>query len=378
MSSMQVADVREQVADRRAALAAGPELPRRGERLAVVVELGRLRLHLEGLAVLPVQARLGVEGVHLRGPALHEEEDDAPGLRRVVRRAVAAEPAGEATGRRHRRPGRTGGRPGPPRRTRRRSGGASRGGSSGAGRIVRSGACPVPYSGRDQASGGPRDQFRKMNSLTLIRTWAKSAQTRSSSPRRPGGMPSSSPWLVEEAQGRLQLGLRRRPGVGVQVHPPDPAARVEPLDRQHRAAQQPRLLGDERVVHQDQRLGGHVRHVAAPDRGQRLGHVEGDQHRRQEVPPDVEVKAAAAVAVERAAGLGAAVVVGVVVHERREIDLDAGAAPSGLRAGRRRPGSRRGWPRPPAGGRASGAAAGCRGRRPPPRARTCWPCGTCC
>ena len=40
-------DVREQVADRRAAGAAGPELPRRGEGLAVVVELGRLRLHLE-------------------------------------------------------------------------------------------------------------------------------------------------------------------------------------------------------------------------------------------------------------------------------------------------------------------------------------------
>ncbi len=81
-------DVREQVADRRAAGAAGPELPRRGEGLAVVVELGRLRLHLERLAVLPIQPRLGIEGVHLRGPALHEEEDDVPGPRPVVRRSV--------------------------------------------------------------------------------------------------------------------------------------------------------------------------------------------------------------------------------------------------------------------------------------------------
>ena len=160
-----------------------------------------------------------------------------------------------------------------------------------------------------------------------MRTWAKSAQIRSSTPRSSGRNAQLVAVAVEESQGRLQFGLRRRPGVGVQVHPPDPAGRVEPLDRQHPPRPEPRLLGDERVVHQDQCLGRDVRHVAAPCRDQRRGHVEGGQHRRREVPPDGDVQAAPAVAVERAAGLGTTVVIAVVVHERGEVDLDSGPLP---------------------------------------------------
>ena len=41
-------------------------------------------LTLIGLAVFAVEARLGVERVDLRRSAIHEQEDDAPRLRREV------------------------------------------------------------------------------------------------------------------------------------------------------------------------------------------------------------------------------------------------------------------------------------------------------
>ena len=179
-----VADVREQVADRRAARAAGPELPRRGEGLAVVVELGRLRLHLERLAVLPLQPRLGIEGIHLRGPALHEQEDDAPGLRRVVRRPAGGgvtrpgrrcigtvEPVGQEGGEGHRA----------------ESAGAAPEHLAAGRRWAGESSAVVHDWFRTRAatrSGAwPPGHFRKMNSLTLMRTWARSVHTRSSSSR---------------------------------------------------------------------------------------------------------------------------------------------------------------------------------------------------
>ncbi len=69
--------VRKQLADRDAALAVLLEFPRAAERVAVVVELRRLDLHLERLAVLRGQPRLGIERVDLRRPAIHVEEDHA-------------------------------------------------------------------------------------------------------------------------------------------------------------------------------------------------------------------------------------------------------------------------------------------------------------
>jgi hypothetical protein len=54
-------DIREQVADRRPALAVLLELPRTGQRVADIVELRRLDLRAERLAVLALQQRLGIE-----------------------------------------------------------------------------------------------------------------------------------------------------------------------------------------------------------------------------------------------------------------------------------------------------------------------------
>ena len=48
------------------------------QHVAHVVELGGVRLHLDGLAVLAIEPRLGVERVDLGGAAVHVEEDDAP------------------------------------------------------------------------------------------------------------------------------------------------------------------------------------------------------------------------------------------------------------------------------------------------------------
>ena len=78
-------DMRKQVADRDAALAVIPELPGAAEHVADVVELRRVGLDLDRLPVLAVETWLGVERVHLRWPAVHEQEDDARGLGRKVR-----------------------------------------------------------------------------------------------------------------------------------------------------------------------------------------------------------------------------------------------------------------------------------------------------
>lgn len=60
-----LADVGKQVAHGQAALAVAVELPRTAEGGAVVVELDRLHRQREGPAVFTIQARLGIEGVHL-------------------------------------------------------------------------------------------------------------------------------------------------------------------------------------------------------------------------------------------------------------------------------------------------------------------------
>src|SRR5262249_42873638 len=69
-------NVRKEIADGNATLAVLLERPRRFDDLADVVELRRRDFHLDGFAVLAVEARLGIERIHLRRPAIHVQEDD--------------------------------------------------------------------------------------------------------------------------------------------------------------------------------------------------------------------------------------------------------------------------------------------------------------
>ena len=60
-----------------------------GERIKRAgLPLGRDRPAGQRLAVILVEHRLGIEAVHLREPAVHEQEDDVLRLRRVVQPAV--------------------------------------------------------------------------------------------------------------------------------------------------------------------------------------------------------------------------------------------------------------------------------------------------
>src|SRR5207249_3978724 len=73
-------DMRKEVADLRAATAIRRELPLRAleKELLVagaVARLGMIELHL--FAVVGVQSWLRIEGIDVRDPAAHEQEDDA-------------------------------------------------------------------------------------------------------------------------------------------------------------------------------------------------------------------------------------------------------------------------------------------------------------
>ena len=79
----------EEVRDLDAGAAPLPEGPAAGHELGLVgIDLGQLQVGAEaggeGLAVVAIQDRLGVEAVHLAQAALHEEEDDALGLGREM------------------------------------------------------------------------------------------------------------------------------------------------------------------------------------------------------------------------------------------------------------------------------------------------------
>jgi hypothetical protein len=81
----------DEVAHPEPALAPAAEGPGAAHHLAVVLELGLLDLadHLRGiLPVVLLEHRLVVEGVHLRGPAVHVEKDDVARARREMRPAA--------------------------------------------------------------------------------------------------------------------------------------------------------------------------------------------------------------------------------------------------------------------------------------------------
>ena len=81
-----VADVREQVADQQSRFAARLELPRAGEQVAGLGELDSRFLAGVWLAIVLLERGLVIKRIDLRRPAVHEQEDDALGLRLEVRR----------------------------------------------------------------------------------------------------------------------------------------------------------------------------------------------------------------------------------------------------------------------------------------------------
>ena len=82
-----LADVGKERADWCTALTMLFEFPEAAERLADIVELCRLNLHREGLAILGVKPWFGVPRIDLRWTAVHIEIDDAATLGREVTRA---------------------------------------------------------------------------------------------------------------------------------------------------------------------------------------------------------------------------------------------------------------------------------------------------
>ena len=108
--------VGKELADRGAGVAVALEAERRPQHHSADLENGGGRLHPDGLAAFLLQPGLGVEGVHLRRPAVHEEKDHRLGSGRVV-----SGPGSQRDGSRGRLPGpasRPGGRTGPGRRSR--------------------------------------------------------------------------------------------------------------------------------------------------------------------------------------------------------------------------------------------------------------------
>src|SRR5688572_20136948 len=78
------AQMREQIADERAAFAAGFELPAGLEQTALLVRKTAADAHR--LAVRDEELRLMIERVHVRHASIRENENDALGLRRKMRR----------------------------------------------------------------------------------------------------------------------------------------------------------------------------------------------------------------------------------------------------------------------------------------------------
>src|SRR5262245_19705861 len=69
-------DMREQIADRYAALTVLPELPRTLHDRSDIVELRRRNLHLYPLAMFPIEARLWIKRVNLGRSTIHVKHND--------------------------------------------------------------------------------------------------------------------------------------------------------------------------------------------------------------------------------------------------------------------------------------------------------------
>ena len=318
-------DVGKEVADRDAALAVLAKLPGALEHVAHVVELGRVGLDLDRLTVLAIEPGLGVERVDLGRPAVHVQEDDAPRPRRKMARPWR--PAGPAGSRRQGPAGgsspiiapKAGSRSSAAQRHRAKTVGAAQEHVA-AGQRARAkwrqcmdGRCPVPDTARSQA-----DLIDENKLFYVDQHMAEVGPGLSLRLARPAlpGFACRKARQSARLVGRWAAG-RRRSRTGRRF-----AARSDGSGRARAcSAQSAASLMHQRIIQQRQGLGGDVRDVAPAHAGERHRGVEGQEHRVQEVSPDVQVDASPAVAVERARPLRAA----ATFHERREIRRHARA-----------------------------------------------------
>ena len=229
----------EEVADLHAALAAGPELPRRLQQVPGGGELHPRLLPGDGLPVVLLEHRLGVEGIDLARPAVHEQEDDALGLRCEVRLAARS-------GRRRVRA---------PRPLALRRAGMSARASSPKLFAADGGACrdaTVGRSGMARTSSACGTQSTYTNSLLAKQDLAPRGPRLARGPRRPS--PARAPRRSAARSSATRFLRGRRPGEG---HAGTPRfARRRRSRRRQRVGERLGLLRDERVVHQVERLRG--------------------------------------------------------------------------------------------------------------------------
>ena len=158
----------------------------------------------------------------------------------------------------------------------------------------------------------------KINSFILINTWQRSAQA-SSVGSASAVAARSFPSRCPARKARLALSFLSL-SAGGRARRDRACPRRSRVDRAgsavRRLAQSLGFADDQRVVHQGERLGGHVRDVSPAHRRERHGCIEGEEHRVQEIAPDVQVDAPPAVAVEGARSTGPA----AAFHVARQVN----------------------------------------------------------
>ena len=140
-----------------------------------------------------------------------------------------------------------------------------------------------------------------MNSLRLKIAWATSCQTGCDCIRPSAGIPRSSALCTDQSGQPRGLVAGRRASESRHEHPPRSLVGCRGRVRQNPPAPMPSQGDDQRIVEQGQRLVGHVGRVA-PARGE-LGNrlVEQGQKPRRLHQRHLQIEAAPAVAIQRAA-----------------------------------------------------------------------------
>ena len=138
----------------------------------------------------------------------------------------------------------------------------------------------------------------KTNSFTFHRTCAKSVHSAGLSFQASAETPITPAWRCRNSRASVSSAARgSRKCLLVHLSNSRFGSRITVA--QYPLSPDLGLLFYERIVHQDQRLGGHVGNIATPCGLRGNGNVEGQHHRRQKIAADRDVDATATVTVER-------------------------------------------------------------------------------